>query len=93
MQRTHHFILEVWEAMYRSIIAVYETQQSESSKHEIVQLQNKFVQLLSDGKFKRLTQDIYINSTVQQRNFTDFVQKMAQTDDTWKFWLHSLKQN
>ena len=85
-KHTHHFILEVWESMYRCMISVYK-EQTHSQQHKAVDLQNKLVKMLSENKHQRLTHEVYSSSRTQQKAFTAFVQRMARTDETWKFWI------
>ena len=89
-KRTHSFILEVWEAVYRSMITIYT--ESRHSQTDKINLQDELIKLLStkecEHERQRLNKQTISLCETQQEDFAKFVQQMAKTDDTWKFWAN-----
>ncbi len=88
-KRTHHFLLQVWQGMYRQMLRAY-----------MMEKQDAFPQLstlytaVQDKTPKELltTVECLLNDT-HQKAFQSFIQKSAQTDDTWKFWSQFILQD
>ena len=85
-KRTHCFILEAWEAVYRAMILKFEEVNPTMNF-----LNNQAIQDLPTENFPLHFQN-YLASISEQSNyyfeeFKRFIQKMARTDDTWRFWV------
>ncbi len=87
-KRTHRFLMEVWEALFRSMLQCFKANSNSNKVDEIV------TSILSDfanTNYDELAVYSIIRSFEEQRNdfddeFIRYVKKMADSDDTWKFW-------
>ena len=99
-KRTHHFLMEVWESMYRCMIKLYlnyrtNTEQSQYPKDITQELLSCFRQLVDrqyDDKAAAIT--CIVKSLEDQlegimEDFSDFISHMSSLDDTWAFWSSS----
>ena len=84
-KRTHQFLLQVWEALYREMFRVY------TSSVDLGNVIDTTICIIStalkenrtiDHLTERITQLLQDSSICD--NFLNFVQQQA--DDTWKFW-------
>ena len=85
-KRTHTFILEAWEALYRTMILAYTTQQEAQLNMNL--LANALTQVKesrSDWTDHFHSLQGLLKSNLQK--FKSFLQKMASTDYTWRFWI------
>ena len=92
-QRTHRFILEAWEAMYRVMILkhIQHCKENASSLPDtLIQEIIQFVQTKPHNHFPRI-----YNKHLQSKSralsqylqeFRLFVQESARKNDTWRFW-------
>ncbi len=88
LKRTHRFLMEVWEALFRSMLQCFKANSNSNKVDEIV------TSILSDfanTNYDELAVYSIIRSFEEQRNdfddeFIRYVKKMADSDDTWKFW-------
>ena len=87
-KRTHHFIMEAWEALYRVMI---ETHLSSTPLSPLLQ---QVVQSLLDNRHKGddLTNlldklETVMNDTNFHLHVHDFLNSRASNDSTWKFWV------
>ena len=85
-QRTHHFLLEAWEAIYREMIHKYEEENPNMSY-----VNSQDILAIPKDDFT-LTFNHYLSSISEQcrkyfEGFKIYIQKMARTDDTWRFWV------
>ena len=101
-KRTHHFLLEVWEAVYRAMLAkFFEAKDIKTSNT----LQQKIIESLealnpmpdSERNFSKAFNSKLadINKTIGAlaTEFSLFVKKRADEDDTWKFWRQFVFQD
>lgn len=105
-KKTHHFLMEAWEATYRSMLATFLTTLVPGQHNQLTgeQLLQSILELMEatltdqhhnpDCDFSDLfsvaLQQLHIH--VQATNgsfskFKDFLKEMADSDDTWKFWI------
>ena len=98
-KRTHQFLMEAWEATYRAMLNCFID--NEYTQHHDLQAKIlKTMERTKDLTDKQL-RETFNNGIHQLQKDTDtfslkfkqFIQKMAQTDDTWKFWVHFLFQD
>ena len=86
-KRTHNFLLEEWEAVYRVMILKSE-QEYPSCLHTDITTE---IQCMSSDHFPSVfNQHLHSRNTSLQNyfdNFQLFIQKMARTDETWRFWV------
>ncbi len=87
-KRTHQFLLQVWQSVYRHMINAYIYADSMSANYTCVSdhLSRLFLQsympltkMLTEAENLLLEDDAH-------KDFQCFVQKMCDGDDTWKFW-------
>lgn len=94
----HNFLLEAWESVYRAMLALFMESHNSTPKCE-VQLQATYnsklriesIHSLPPKKFSkpyngRLTK----LNTITAKSFQDFkkfLERLANTDKTWKFWV------
>ena len=87
-KRTHHFILEAWEAIYRVMIIKYE-EESPATTY-LSEITDELLAMSTENFLSAFNQYIASQSTKFQHyfdNFREFIQTMARTDDTWRFWV------
>ena len=87
-KRTHRFLQQAWEAIYRQMLCSFIMEQSsgESLNENICDMIGVCVQadnFPSDILSK--TQTLLTRMNFEQ-NFHDFVQRRSEDDDTWRFW-------
>jgi len=84
-KRTHQFLLQVWEALYREMFRAYTTNSNlgnviDSAKYIISSAVKE--KQTTDHLAERIT-GLLQDSCIYD-NFLDFIQQ--QVDDTWRFW-------
>ena len=96
-KRTHRFLMEVWEATYRAMLTQFlESQEFASANqpgsHRLLEL---IIQSLQSLPRRTCTFHEAFNHHLGNVNsmlgnsfqqFKEFLQKQANSDDTWKFW-------
>ena len=86
-KRTHHFLLEAWEAVYRVMILEFE-QTHPSCLHTDITTE---IQSMSTANFSNVfNHHLHSRNPMLQEYFDKFllfIQKMARTDETWRFWV------
>ena len=90
-KRTHQFLMEVWEAIYRTMIECYVQQAISTTGSEF---RNKVIKSLENVRagndfntsFNTAVNELQADSKVFMTGFTQFVQQMVSKDDVWKFW-------
>ena len=105
-KRVHRFILEVWEALYRAMLAKYmevtnsDMQVVNTSFNEVQELVLKSLESipsLPGSNFREMfnykLSEINKLAGTNAIQFYKFLQNMADQDDTWKFWKQFLIQN
>ena len=86
-KRTHHFILEAWEAIYRVMLLKYEETNPTTILSDIT---DELFAVSTDYFISAFNHYLASKSRAFQHyfeNFREFIQKMAHTDDTWRFWV------
>ena len=92
-KRTHHFILEVWEAINRAMLQCFMQKSITASGEDMMAmvLHRLHCVLYSTGSFhsaySRGISDIQDITNTFFDNFKRFLDKMASVDDTWRFWI------
>ena len=98
-KRSHNFILEVWEAMYRVMLQRYLEQSQDPAEilspggliEDIVcYIQTLPIDDLSCSLTRKLHQQEH---ELHFSDFKSFIQNRARTDDTWKFWIQLVFQD
>ena len=93
-KRTHHFLLEVWEALYRVMISMFLESPITEDPLQVISRQI----MANKTKFNPDTLTTIISETegLLKKNFDSFkafIQKLAQTDSTWRFWVQFVFQD
>ena len=93
-KRTHAFILEAWESLYRSMLSAFF--EHKYTQKQTSDLQLTFIRFFQAGdgdgkerqsKFVELTEELSHMSKQTFKNFTQFIHQMAITDKTWRLWI------
>ena len=90
-KRTHEFLLETWEALYRHILKLFISQPSSSDPsliiHDIIE-----AAITEHSKaaipLHEVLRDLELKLKDGHEAFDIFCARMSKSDDTWKFWLH-----
>ena len=94
-KRTHQFILETWEAIYRVMIHKFFDQQKSNPSgcqqhNSLLEDVQKALEAIPSSDFmiafNRTLNDIQHYSTHFLQDFKVFISQMASSDDTWKYW-------
>ena len=89
-KRTHHFLLETWEALYRAMITIFlHEQQGESAENPLIAISEQIITNAGRGTLRECI-------AIQSQHFHEFklfIQKRARTDSTWKFWVQFVFQD
>ncbi len=99
-KRTHHFLLEVWEAAYCTMLSSFQSTLNEeqlSNTRDLLET-SIFKSLLAVGRKCENDQQLeytlihhfaQFETKIAQnyQQFRRFLQKMAQSDYTWRFWI------
>ena len=98
-KRSHNFILEVWEAIYRVMLERYiESKGKETTtKPSLLEDIASHLQSLSATDLSHTLNTALPTFCTQTRNhfnnFKSFIQVLARTDDTWRFWVQFVFQD
>ena len=98
-KRSHNFILEAWEAIYKVMLKCHmEARDTEiSTSHSLLQDIASNLQSLSETdlpcEFKKHLLTLAATTGNHFNNFRSFIQMLARTDDTWRFWVQFLFQD
>ena len=98
-KRSHNFILEVWEAMYRVMLQRYLEQSQDPaemlSPGGLIEDIVSYIQTLPiDDLSCSLTRNLHQQEhELHFSDFKSFIQNRARTDDTWKFWIQFVFQD
>ena len=88
-KRTHCFLMEVWEAMYRCMLQNFlaTLQEKDSLELKIASTLQEFENVSYDElALYSVIRSFEEEKTGFDKKFSLYVQKMSQNDDTWKFW-------
>ncbi len=94
-KKTHYFIVEVWEAMYQTMVTKL-FEHSESGNEPSTFTHTELIALVSDtitqtcceGNIENKITEV-LQSLQESKEiilFMEFIQKCANTNATWKFW-------
>ncbi len=98
-KRVHQFILEAWEAMYRAMLTKFldgqsndlQTGNTSSQLQDLVMETLQSIPVQSGSDFRKTFNHklVKINAvdTISFSQFRQFLQKMADQDETWRFWI------
>ena len=81
-KRTHHFLFQVWQAIYRSMLTAFMNSHPESL-HLLTETLSHIT--LTPKNVLEIAESILVTSK-QRDEFYSFVQKQSEKDSTWKFW-------
>ena len=94
-KRTHNFLMEIWESMYRHMIKLFlnyrantaELQCPKDITHEVLST----LKQLTDKRYDHKAISCIVKSLDEElegltEDFNAFVSHMSSTDDTWAFW-------
>ena len=87
-KRTHLFLLETWEAIYRVMVLKYE--EVNSGGKFFFQTASTALSITTENLPSSFSEHLKLKKNVLQDYFVkfhDFIQKMARIDDTWRFWV------
>ena len=95
-KRSHQFILEAWEAVYRAMLTQFVRNSptlSDSILHRIKDyLQSPHTENFHND-FNHHLQMINEEATHFFTEFKCFIQERARNDDTWRFWVQFVFQD
>ncbi len=93
-KRTHNFILEVWEAVYRVMLTQFAYSrdlQGDSSLESLPDDISNYLQFIPNENFSQMfNQQLQAHSDSFLNHFDvfkPFIRTRAQEDDTWRFWV------
>ncbi len=94
-KRTHNFILEVWEAIYRVMLTQF--LQSDTTMDSLLDGIVDHLQSLPQDNFQRefnqQLQALQKSTTNYYDRFKAFIRTQSQRDDTWRFWVQFVFQD
>ena len=96
--RTHEFLIQVWEALYLSMMDAYQEEETGQVKQE------RFSQKLIPEVTEHLKQKFVLSELFSrvrallahdslQEGFLEFTQRQSSNDSTWKFWRQFVVQD
>ena len=81
-KRTHHFLFQVWQAIYRSMLIAF-TNSHPESLHPLTEMLSRTT-LTSENVLE--IAESSLTTSKQHDEFRSFVNKQSDKDSTWKFW-------
>ena len=86
LKRTHAFLLQSWEAMYKVFIECFVKEGDLTTKMESVK--TEVLSAIANGttRLELMEKLDNIISADDKEAFSDFVEKQSEIDDIWKFW-------
>ena len=96
--RTHHFLLEVWESIYRLLLSLF---LSDEAPPDFLKYASDWIKCFpsserQDSTFRNLDemiQDISEKYTGFQDQFTKLTERETEHHETYKFWLQLSETN
>lgn len=86
MLQFHQFLLQIWQAMYGTMVCAFKTRDSEKGINA-PNLRVQFSDSIDPSLVLSQTEAVIQGSELfTHAEFRDFVSSMADADDTWKFW-------
>ena len=98
-KRSHNFILEAWEAIYKVMLKCHmEARDTEiSTRPSLLEDIASNLQSLSETdvpcEFNKTLLTLAATTGNYFNNFRSFIQMLARTDDTWRFWTQFVFQD
>ena len=89
-KRTHYFLLEVWEAVYRAMISIF-VEQGPTTNNPLKVISEKII--ANKENFNAYTIYEIMQSLQTFDKFKLFIQALARKDSTWRFWVQFLFQD
>ena len=90
-KRTHNFLLEVWESLYRTMILMFLQDDEEPSLTELSDMIIANKSSSDDETLKMIM--LKAQSLKSFEKFKIFIQKLGRTDSTWRFWIQFVFQD
>lgn len=90
-KRTHRFIMEVWESMYRHVLKIFmldtehDNQITQELEHTLRELEKEEYDATAMFSVIRSLQE---KLTGMDDDFKSFIDGKAEVDDTWHFWVN-----
>ena len=94
-KRTHHFLLEAWEALYRVMISMFLKQGESPITEDPLKAISQQI-LANKSNFNSETLHSILSETQSSQQFDEFkefIQELARTDSTWRFWIQFVFQD
>ena len=91
-KRTHHFLMETWESMYRHMIKLFLNYSTDNEQlrcpKDITQEALSTLNQLMDRRYDHKAITCIVKSLDEglMEDFNAFISHMSSTDDTWAFW-------
>ena len=92
-KRTHRFILQVWEGIYRHMFSCFLSNHPESKQDMLSTVKQKLEECNQEwmgSKLFRPLEEHLVASSIQYdalyKEFQDYLTAMADRDENWKFW-------
>ena len=97
-KRTHKFLLETWESLYRHFLSLFMSNQAPSDFLEYASEWIKSFPTAQDQKrthrnLKQMLEDLSEKYEDFQQDFTKFMEVQASVNKTWKFWFQFVFQD
>ena len=95
-KRTHHFLLEAWEALYRALILVFLQETQPGTSPPFQEITTKLLSIKDNFNKDTLANMSKETDTALRHDyqeFRSFIQKLAIRDDTCKFWIQFVFQD
>ena len=88
-KRTHNFLLQVWEAIYREMLKAYHSQGTTCGRNIIADAQCILSSGITESQspkelMKRIEE--LITDDEMETKFKEFIKQQSLQDDIWKFW-------
>ena len=84
-KRTHQFLLQAWQSIYRQMINTYLNHNKDTCPQLIVQLHSIFHSEVTPTEMLVTVEELLTNAG-QYEKFQAFIHRLSKIDDTWKFW-------
>ena len=88
-KRTHHFLLEVWEAIYRVMVSQFFNQHKSPLRNDPLEFISEHIMANRMSFNSHTIQEIVSETQALELfdEFKTFIREVARTDCTWRFWV------
>ena len=92
-KRTHNFIMEAWEAVYRTMLTKFIQSSDCKSSNVLDDVITSLQSVQGDTQselhlnLRKSIGGLMVKIPRFSDNFDGFIQKMSERDETWKFWI------